>query len=183
MKLKNPTQKESNCKICYLDWSATRLSWTVPVCWILDHAQSLVQMERNFFYMTINSEYVATYNSDKTSLNQRIMLGKYECLPWYVFCFVCQKNVQENNYIQLSPKKHYTQLRFAQGYENTMPLTIYKFSLTCAYICSYLPLHKTTKMLVQNAVVISTIGQELALKKREGRTVRKIVWLGYLCTC
>ena len=30
-------------------------------------------------------------------------------------------------------------------------------------------------MLVQNAVVISTIGQELALKKREGRTVRKIV--------
>ena len=71
--------------------------------------------------------------------------------------------------------KNITQLRFAQGYENTMPLTIYKFSLTCAYICSYLPLHKTTKMLVQNAVVFSTIGQELALKKREGRTVRKIV--------
>ena len=95
-----------------------------------------------------------------------------------IYSVLCAKRMFKKIITYNLVLKNITQLRFAQGYENTMPLTIYKFSLTCAYICSYLPLHKTTKMLVQNAVVISTIGQELALKKRERKNSKKDCVIG-----
>jgi hypothetical protein len=165
-----PTQKESNCKNCYLD----QMLITIQDCSCNLNARPRTTPCTNGEELLLHDYRVWTCGDLQLweeSLNPQIILGKLMVYPGrgQIFCFTC---------ILLRPRKHYIQHRFIQGYGSTVFFDHLIFLwLVHIHNGTYLLYTKTNNPLVQNVVVISLLlvrSQHCKGKIKE-QTVRKTI--------